>query len=563
MSDSREISEKDAPKKASEPSALHEEAAGGLSPRVSFVKDRAVLLDSQTSAPVGTRVGPTDANKEITSTIMVRSKASEQELNDTLNKVVNHEIKPLTDAEFNKKFGADPKALERVQKFAEENGLKVVSTDATSGRVVVSGTVKDLSDAFKVKLEDYKRPDGQTGRERTGTISVPKEIGKDIQGVFGLESRSSARPHFVWQPKEPFSPRATSGFLPTQVADAYNFPKDSMGGGQSVGIVELGGGLDLADNALYYQKNGLKAPNIQLVGVDGASSKTGSSADGEVALDSQVIGAVAPEANQQLVFAPPTDQGFVDAITRATFPQDGEKQNSAISISWGGRENAWTDQAIKNMDLAFKKAAIKGISVFAASGDTGAGDLNPGQADDGKFVVDFPAADPWVTGTGGTKLTLDANGKPSTEVAWNESKNSSTGGGISQIFDVPDFQKGITMPGDANHPPGHAGRGVPDLAGDADPFTGYKVRVGGVDGVIGGTSAVAPLYAALMMRVNGSLGHSVGYLNPFIYKNPQLFRDITSGSNNPYPAGPGWDATTGQGVIQGTDFLNALKKQGL
>jgi kumamolisin len=562
MSDRREISEKSDPKPEGQSSALREEAAGAFGPRVGFVNDRAVLLDTETGTPSGTRVGPTDANKEITSTIMVRSKGSEKELDDTLQKVVNHQIAPLTDAQFDAQFGADPQAMQRVTQFVKDNGLQVVSTDSTSGRVVVKGSVKDFSKAFEVKLDDYQTANGGQSRERTGDISVPKNVAQDIQGVFGLESREAARPHFQWQPENPFSPRANSGYLPGQVADAYNFPKDSMGAGQSVGIIELGGGLDTADNATYYQKNGLKLPTIQMVGVDGAASNPGGSADGEVALDTQVIGAVAPDANQQLVFAPPTDQGFVDAITRATFPQDGEKQNTAISISWGGRETSWTQQAINNMDLAFKKAAVKGISVFAASGDTGAGDLNPGQANDGKLIVDFPAADPWVTGTGGTKLTIDAGGK-NDEVTWNESKMSASGGGISQIFGVPDFQKDIKMSENASPgAPTKVGRGVPDVAGDADPFTGYKVRVNGVDGVIGGTSAVAPLYAGLMMRVNGALGHPVGYLNPFLYKNPQLFRDITSGSNNGYPAGPGWDAATGLGVINGTDFLNALKKEG-
>jgi kumamolisin len=333
-----------------------------------------------------------------------------------------------------------------------------------------------------------------------------------------------------------------------------------MGAGQSVGIIELGGGLDLADNESYYKKNGLKVPTIQTVGVDGAANKPGGAADGEVALDSQVIGVVAPDANQQLVFAPPTEQGFVDAITRATFPQDGEKQNSAISISWGGRESTWSDQAIDNMERAFKKAALKGISNFAASGDTGAGDLNPNQPDDGKFVVDFPASDMWVTATGGTKLSINTEGNPD-DVAWNEGKSSSTGGGISQIFPIPEYQKGITMPDNANKFKTRPGRGVPDLAGDADPFTGYKIHVGGQDGVIGGTSAVAPLYAALTMRLNGALGKPVGFFNPFIYKNPQLFRDVTSGNNNGYPAGTGWDATTGLGVVKGTEFLQELKKQ--
>jgi kumamolisin len=564
MSDSHEIAEKTAEKVDSQPGLLQQEATEAFGPRISIIQDRAVLLDSRTTAPAGSKVGPTDAGQEISSTIIVRSKASRQELDETLKQVVNHERKPLSDAEFNERFGADPQSMSRVVKFAEDNGLKVVEADARSGKVSLKGSVGDFNKAFQVKLEDYKLASGETSRERSGAISVPRELARDVQGVFGLESRTCAHPMFVKQPKDgPFSTRASSGYLPSQVADAYNFPKESMGAGQNVGIIELGGGLDFKDNADYYKKYGLKVPEIQTVGMDGVVNSPGGSADSEVALDSQIIGVVAPEAHQQIVFSAPTEQGFLDAIMRATYPQEGEKQNSVISISWGGRESSWSQQAISNMDEAFKKAALKGITVFAAAGDAGAGDLNPGQSDDGKFVVDFPATDPWVIGTGGTKLTLDAHGRLN-EITWNESKISATGGGISQIFTVPDFQKDVKMPADANKPPGKAGRGVPDVAGNADPYTGYKVRVGGDDQVIGGTSAVAPLYSALTLRLNGALGHPVGYLNPILYKNGtgKVFHDISSGNNNGYNAGPGWDATTGWGTIEGAELLKALRKSG-
>jgi len=550
---------------AAKTNALQNEAARELSSRLQISGDRAQLLDTTRSQTVGTRIGETDPNAEMTATIMVRSKASTREIDEAVQKVVSHQRDAFNAKDFNDKFGADPQSMERVQKFAKDNGLTIAQADLDSGRVVLKGKVGDFSNAFKVHLDDYKCDDG-IARERTGTISVPTEIGTDVQAVLGLDTRPHARALFQKQETHmQFAPRAVSGFLPTQVADAYEFPKESMGGGQSVGIIELGGGLDLDDNAKYYQEHGLKLPNIQVVGLDGANNTTGSDADGEVALDSQVIGAVAPDANQQLIFAPPSDQGFVDAVTRATFAQEGEKQNSAISISWGGRESTWDAQAIKSMDLAFKKAALKGISVFAAAGDTGAGDLQRGQKDDGKFVADYPASDPWVTATGGTRLVIDADGHPK-EVTWNDNKNSSTGGGVSQVFDLPDFQKGVNVPTNPHPADGSGpktGRGVPDVAGDASPATGYQVRVGGEDQVIGGTSAVAPLYAALMMRVNASLGKPAGFLNPFLYEHGSsgIFNDITRGNNNGFNAGPGWDAVTGWGSIRGTEFLNQLRKQ--
>jgi kumamolisin len=570
------------------PSALESEAAAELSSRIRLLGARAELLDTSGKQAVGTLIGPTDADSEMTVTIMVRSKASEKQINETLAAVISHRLKPMSAKEFNEKFGADRQSVERVKKFAADNGLTVTETNLDSGRLVIKGKVKNIGDAFQVKLNDYQCGDDVV-RERTGTVSVPAEIGTDVQAVLGLDSKLQTKALVHMQNQEEqeqkeaihieqnregqnqegqdpedrslVAPRSARGFMPNQVADAYDFPKESMGKGQSVGIIELGGGLDLGDNARYYKDHGLKVPDIQVVGVDGASSKPGSAADDEVALDSQVIGAVAPEAHQQLVFAPPTDQGFVDAITRATFAAEGEKQNSAISISWGGRESSWDAQTIKAMDLAFRKAALKGISVFAASGDSGAGDLAHNQENDGKFVADFPASDPFVTAAGGTRLTLDASGKPK-EVAWNDGKESSGGGGVSQIFDPPEYQKGLKIKVDPKSGE-RAGRGVPDVAGDASPATGYRVRVHGREQVAGGTSAVAPLYAALVMRINGALGQSVGFLNPFLYKHgaSRIFNDVTRGSNNGYSAGPGWDAATGWGSIRGRELLNQLRKE--
>jgi kumamolisin len=537
--------------KADASMSLRKEVESGNN-RPRTVEERVELSNTRVDKqPDGTRIGPTDPSTEICSTIMVRSKASEKEMNETLARIACHKQKPLSDEEFNARFGADPEAMKRVLKFVADNGLTVDEVDPNSGRVLLRGKVKNFNDAFKIELDDFKGPLG-VSRERTATMSVPREVGSDILGVFGLESRPQ-RPQVIsncirLKPTGWFHPRTTSGYMPGDVANAYQFPQDSMGGGQSVAIVEFGGGLDLKDNETYYQQHGLKVPDINIVSVDGAKSKLGQAADDEVALDSQMIGVVAPDAKQMLIFAPNSDQGFVDAITRATFTKEGETGNSAISISWGAPESDWSTQAKDNLALAFKKAALKGISIFAATGDKGA------KNGTNRFTADYPAADPSVTGTGGTELTLNGDGTIAKEVGWNNS-----GGGISELNPVPDFQSDIKMPPNANHD-SIIGRGVPDICGDASPSTGFKIRVRGQETVMGGTSAVAPLYAALVMRMNGALGQRVGYLNPFLYKNgtSAIFKDITAG-NNGYEAGAGWDAVTGWGVINGKALQDALK----
>ena len=196
-----------------------------------------------------------------------------------------------------------------------------------------------------------------------------------------------------------------------------------------------------------------------------------------------------------------------------------------------------------------------GVTVLAASGDDGASDGSTG----GTPTVDFPAASPYVVGCGGTKLTISGTGI-SSEQAWNElsANEGATGGGVSEVFALPSYQQAAKVP---KAPNGFVGRGVPDVSGDADPVTGYNVVVDGQSAVIGGTSAVAPLWAGLLALINQSLGTNVGYVNPLFYSASvaPAFRDITAGSNGSYSAGPGWDACTGLGSPNGAVLLKALQ----
>jgi kumamolisin len=528
------------------------EAAAWESSRMIKVGERAEFLETRRTAAAGVRVGLSDPDAFISVTVMVKSRASEDEMNQTLSGITSGQQKPLTDTEFSARFGADLQSMKRVEKFAQASGLQVQSADSRSGQIKLAGTVRDFSKAFAVQLDDYR--DGiAIIRERRGNISVPANLAADVEGVFGLDTRRQGESHLK-RPPVLNAGSGSAGYLPNEVADVYNFPRQSMGAGQSVGIIELGGGIFPIENSKYYKDHGLKEPSLQIVGVDGSSNSPGADADAEVALDVQIIGAVAPDANQQLIFAPNSELGFIDAVTRATFPQPGELQNTAISISWGKPESSWSEQSIRNMNTAFKKAALKGISVFAAAGDSGARDGTD------KFTTDYPSSDPYVTGCGGSSLPRGLR-----EVVWNDGEDVGvTGGGISQRFELPDFQKDTRLPENANRE-GKSGRGAPDVAGNASPLTGYRVRVGGFDQVTGGTSAVAPLYAGLTMRINGALGHPVGYLNPFLYRHGTsgIFRDITDGNNGGYTALPGWDACTGWGSINGQKLLDLLKLQGI
>jgi kumamolisin len=342
-------------------------------------------------------------------------------------------------------------------------------------------------------------------------------------------------------------PRAVqTSYTPLELAEFYGFPPGADGTGETIALIELGGGYAASDLTAYFQSLNIAAPSVTSVGVDGAANApTGdaNSADGEVELDVEVAGALANGARIVAYFAPNTDQGFLDAIT--TVIHDTANHPSVISISWGSAESEWTQQAMSSMDAAFADAAMLGITVCVAAGDGGSAD----GVTDGKAHVDFPASSPHVLACGGT--TLKASGTViASETVWNDAGDGATGGGISDVFALPSWQNGANVPPSSN-PGGRIGRGVPDVAGDADAATGYAVRVDGASTVIGGTSAVAPLWAALIARLNQRASKPLGLINPIIYANPKALRDITSGSNGAYAARSGWDACTGLGSPNG------------
>jgi kumamolisin len=286
--------------------------------------------------------------------------------------------------------------------------------------------------------------------------------------------------------------------------------------------------------------------------------------DGEVMLDIEVAGAVAPGAHIVVYFAPNTDQGFHDAIAQAV--HDPVHKPSVISISWGWPEgnDLWTKQAVQAVDETFAEAGMLGVTIFVAAGDDGSAD----ELSDGRAHVDFPAASPHVVACGGTTLHA-AGGAISSETVWNDGPRATaggaTGGGVSTMFPVPSWQSSAKVPKSINS--GKPGRGVPDVAADADPNTGYRTLVRGRWGVVGGTSAVAPLWAGLTARINATLGRSVGYLNPLLYDAHArgAFHDITTGNNDTtgtiggYAARAGWDPCTGLGSPKGNALLNALE----
>ena len=446
--------------------------------------------------------------------------------------------------------GADPADIAIVEAFAHEYSLTVVERSAAKRSVVLTGTAENMQKAFGTSLAHYDSPIGKY-RGRTGPIMLPAELQGVVTAVLGLDNRPVAKPHL----RMAHAKAAAAGLSPALVGQLYNFPAGATGAGQTIGIIELGGGYAAADLTAYFSQLGIKPPTVSSVSVDGGANAPGvdQNSDGEVMLDIEVAGAVAPAAHIVVYFAPNTDQGFHDAI--ATAVHDTTNKPSVVSISWGGPEDSWTQQARDAMLSACNDAAAVGVTVTAAAGDDGATD----GVSDNKLHVDLPACLPPVLACGGTRLDTNKN-KITNETVWNElAKNEgATGGGVSRIFPIPTYQSSAGVP---VHPETKfAGRGVPDVSGDADPVTGYQVRVDGKNMVIGGTSAVAPLWAGLIALFNQQLGTPVGFVHPALYAiGTPAFRDISSGNNGGYTAGPNWDACTGFGSPNGDALLKALK----
>lgn len=515
-------------------------------------KKRSFALQGSDRTPLkdAREIGPADPNEIVDVTMRLRSKAGDEPIVD------GEDLKrPLTERtvlsrkEFEETHGADESSMKAVEEFAREHKLLVKEKSAARRTIILSGTVAAMDDAFGVELREFESAAGKY-RGRTGAVNLPEELRGQVEGVFGLDNRPQAKPHFRRRRGRGGVRAATAdvSYTPVEVAQLYEYPAGLDGSGECVALIELGGGYTASDLSAYWKQIGVKkVPIVSAVSIgNGSNQPTGDAngPDAEVMLDIEVVGAIAPGAKIVAYFAENTDAGFLNAITTAV--HDSANHPSIISISWGGPESTWTQQAMTAMDEAFQAAAALGVTVTVAAGDNGSTD---GETD-GKSHVDFPASSPNVLACGGTKL-LAANGEISSEVVWNELANQegATGGGVSDFFALPSWQSAVGVPRSAN-PGGKSGRGLPDIAGNADPTTGYVTRVDGKPDVIGGTSAVAPLWAGLVARINQSVGKPVGFVNALLYQagDPSGdFNDIMSGNNGAYSAGPGWDACTGLG----------------
>lgn len=475
----------------------------------------------------------------------------------------------LTPEEFEQRHGADSRAVDAVNRFADAYQLTVVSIDRAACMVELEGTVRSSEAAFGVDLSEWQDRAG-TFRGFDGDVHIPEELSNVVEGVVGLHSRHQIN---KLSPQEAAGSGRSDGatrqsYFPPEVADLYQFPRGLDGSGETIAIIEFGGGYYLSDIQRYFEMQRIRIPQMVNVPAGSGLITSDSSAatlsyDVETATDIQIAGTIAPGARFLLYFAnAQSQQHYLTAFNRVAF--DPVVRPTVVSISYANAEERISHQEMRLFDRAVANAALMGVTTCVSSGDSGSasGDyalLPPPPA----AHVNFPANCPHVLSCGGTMLH-GAGGRRTGETVWNDLNQvvASSGGGVSTFFARPAYQDRVAVPPNANGGT-FRGRGVPDVAGNASAFTGYKILfAGNLIPSMGGTSCVAPLWAALIARLNQGLGHRCGFVNPALYTLAQgdCFQQIVQGDNGAYPAGSGWNACTGLGSPNGERLFDALKR---
>ncbi len=492
------------------------------------------------------------AAREIDITVWLRRKRR--------NPVISAERKsrPISRLQLDGRWGADQADLDQLLSYLKsvDSSIRLADSEKVNPGlarrlVSITGPIGKLEKAFGVRLEVARLPGRPPLRVRSGPLHVPPSLLGAVLGVFGLDERPIGEPAIGMLPAG--GPAATAVVpTPRQVADLYQFKTVGSCRGEVIALMQFGCGYVPAHVMKYFDDNGIRRPQLIDVGVAGATNSPSNpltDGDKEATLDIEVAGAVAEEATLVTYFAPHTAQGWIQAISLAV--HDSIRNPTVMSISWGapelGQSNTliWGEADMKAMSSQFEDACLLGMTVLASAGNHGS-DCKVG---DWKAHVNYPASDPLVVACGGTVID-DYVGHPEKETAWEYG-----GGGISDVYAVPVYQKKVPLP--LSLSTFRPGRGLPDIAGYAYP--GYDFWIGSI-ARLPGTSLVAPLYAAAVARNNAAVGQPTGLLHLDLYRYKSITRDIddpisnnTSNGTNGAPGyygRAGWDARTGLGIFR-------------
>jgi hypothetical protein len=501
----------------------------------------------------------------------------------------------LSVAEFRQRFGPTDSQIAAVVASLRAHGLTPGAVARNGLSIPVHANARGLSRGFAISLRRLKLASGRAAFAPDQAPQLDASVAGLVQSVLGLDNlavahplavhaaRPQARavPHVVTGGPQPCAGASATGFYTAdQLASAYRFSglygAGDLGAGQTVAVFELEGSFpsDVATDESCY---GIPTP-VSYTKVDGGPPPPNFlNGDGlETALDVETVLNLAPRSNV-IVYQGPGPNSFVGIYDtyNAIISQNVAR---VITTSWGGCEAQVGSPGAGSENVLFQEAAVQGQSIFAASGDSGSTDC----PNSNTLAVEDPASQPFVTGVGGTRLS--ALGPPPTESVWNDNCGGTPcggGGGISSFWGMPAYQS--SNPGTLHvinsnssrapcgAPAGSYCREVPDVSSVADPATAIAVFYSGSWRGIGGTSAGAPLFAALTALMNassGCAGSPIGFANPLLYGSAahvysSVFNDVTSGNNNMfggglYPAGPGYDMASGLGTPQGAQLAGNM-----
>ncbi len=476
----------------------------------------------------------------------------------------------LSAAEFGERFGLGSAAVDRVVAWLESTGLSAYPMPQRTS-IAVSGAAGGVNRLLGVTLVDWKTSAGDRYHQAGTDPVVPAELREEVAAVLGLNTEPVLRPAFGGILADGVPP---GGLLPRTVARAYEIEplhaQGFQGEGQVVAILSFDT-FTPSDVALFDQREGISAPPVEVVRLRGAAEEPGGGT-GEVALDIQVIRGIAPQTRIINYEGPNTADGFAALMARIV--ADGLAQ--IVSISWGLCEKYSVPSALRAEEREFAAAFAAGLSVFVASGDDGAYSCRRVAISEDPFERDlaqdalWPSTSPSTIGVGGTFLSIREDGTYLDEAGWEEPlSGAGGGGGLSALMDRPSWQQGAGVDNSASN----GMRQVPDVAGPADPSSGFfvvytKPGEGLVNGQVGGTSAAAPFWAASMILTRQMAAtegvDSLGALGPTLYQvaaeqaSGAVFHDVIRGGNLLHEAGPGWDYSTGLGSPRVAPLARAI-----
>lgn len=524
--------------------------------------------------PQPTELGPTADDEEVQFSISLRLPGAAQ-----LDEYLSGLTTPGSDSyrrylrpeEFGKRFGLADEQVARIVDWLEGGGFEVALLPQRTS-LAIEGTAGQVRRLFAVDLVDRLSTTGHRYHAPIGEVNVPTALDRDVAAVLGLNTEPVIKPAF----RPPIlAAGAGNGLLPDSVARAYEIgplhDAGLHGEGLTIAIISFDT-FTPSDVTKFDERNGITgAPPVEIVRLSGAAEELGPGA-GEVALDIQIIRGIAPQAQIVTYEGPNTADGFVPTVSRIV--ADGRAQ--IVSISWGLCENQSSLSAMRAEQREIAAAFAAGISIFTSSGDDAAYDCRRVNVSSNPFErdispgVDWPSGSPNVISVGGTFLSIRADGTYLDEAGWEEPLGGAGGGGgLSKYHERPDWQVGAGVENAASN----GMRQVPDVAGPADPSSGFLITYtepdqGLVSGEVGGTSAAAPFWAASMLLAQQlaqreGIG-ALGPLGPVLYQvaaaQPAgaVFHDIIRGGNLLYSAGPGWDYSTGLGTPRVAPLARAI-----